>query len=263
MYVQGMFKQIQTLVTSSASSAAAAPADAASALFSQLAASEYRRQSMEPGAGGGVADLSDHDALRAEEEAEEIAKRSLVEATLLKEQEAGVAAVVAVAETQKKNLEDELEQAGATVEEKKVGHTGAPTPFGRITIYDTADDRLDSVYLLALKRRCTGDGITVCTIGTSAPRNTSNLFLLLELYLHQLAIISPILFPSLETLCEEPHRADPSRPSSAQQRAGVRQIPPGTELSRFCLSYIRLGEGYVGRVVFYYWAEEGTAFVLA
>lgn len=114
-----MFKQIQTLVTSSASSAAAAPVDAASALFSQLAASEYRRQSMELGAGG-VADLSDHDALRAEEEAEEMARRSLVEATLLKEQEAGVAAVVAVAETQKKNLEEELEQAGATVEEKKV-----------------------------------------------------------------------------------------------------------------------------------------------
>lgn len=119
MRVQGMFKQIQTLVTSSASPVAgtAAP-DAASALLTQLAASEYRRQSIE--LGGGVTDVSDRNALREEEEAEEMARRAQVEATLLKEQEAGVAAVVAVAETQKKNLEKELDQAGATVEEKKV-----------------------------------------------------------------------------------------------------------------------------------------------
>lgn len=111
-----MLKQIKTLVSSTASAAAADPAVAASTLYSQIAATEYRRQSMEQGLDA----LNESDALREEEEAEEMAKRSLVEATLLKEQEAGVAAVVAVAETQKKNLEEELDQAGATVEEKEV-----------------------------------------------------------------------------------------------------------------------------------------------
>lgn len=114
-----MLKEIRTLVSSSAASdAVTAPTAAASALFSQIAATEYRNQSVEFDDAA-----SDSNARLAEEEAEEAARRSKVEAKLLAEQEAGVAAVVAVAETQKRSLEDELEHAGATVEEKEVsGH---------------------------------------------------------------------------------------------------------------------------------------------
>lgn len=99
-----------------------APTTAASALFSQIAATEYRRHSVgfedeaivfdDGGAGG---------AGRAQEEAEEAAARkSKIEADLLSEQEAGVATVVAVAETAKKSLANELLQTGATDEEKEV-----------------------------------------------------------------------------------------------------------------------------------------------
>lgn len=58
-------------------------------------------------------------SLLADEAAEEEARRSEVEASLLAEQQVGVAAVSAVTESQKKNLEDELEHAGATAEEKQ------------------------------------------------------------------------------------------------------------------------------------------------
>lgn len=58
-------------------------------------------------------------SLLAEEEAEEEARRSMVEANLLAEQQLGVEAVSAVTESQKKSLEEELEHAGATEEEKQ------------------------------------------------------------------------------------------------------------------------------------------------
>lgn len=59
-------------------------------------------------------------SLLEEEEAEEEARRCEVETNLLAEQEAGVAAVSAVAEGQKKSLEEHLEHAGASPEEKQV-----------------------------------------------------------------------------------------------------------------------------------------------
>jgi len=58
-------------------------------------------------------------SLLAEEEAEEEARRSMVEANLLAEQQLGVEVVSAVTESQKKSLEEELEHAGATAEEKQ------------------------------------------------------------------------------------------------------------------------------------------------
>lgn len=117
--VQGMLKELRCLVSTSATSAAAAPSAAASALFSQIAATEYRRHSA-----GNDTEVRDSIARLVEEEAEEAVRRSEVEANLLAEQEAGVAAVVAVAETEKKGLEEELEHAGATIEEKEVNARG-------------------------------------------------------------------------------------------------------------------------------------------
>lgn len=62
-------------------------------------------------------------SLLEEEEAEEEARRSEVEANLLAEQQVGVAAVSAVTETEKRNLEKQLDHAGATEEEKQVCDT--------------------------------------------------------------------------------------------------------------------------------------------
>lgn len=58
-------------------------------------------------------------SLLAEEAAEEEARQSEVEASLLAEQQVGVAAVTAVTESQKRSLEKELSHAGATEEEKQ------------------------------------------------------------------------------------------------------------------------------------------------
>lgn len=58
-------------------------------------------------------------SLLAEEAAEEEARQSEVEASLLAEQQVGVAAVTAVTESQKRSLEKELDHAGATAEEKQ------------------------------------------------------------------------------------------------------------------------------------------------
>ncbi|CAM9214612.1 unnamed protein product, partial [Scytosiphon promiscuus] len=115
--LQGMLKEIRTLVTSSGSTSAAnaavvAPTRRASALFSQVAENEYRRHSIPYG------DAVDNSLLE-EEEAEEEARRCEVETNLLAEQEAGVATVSAVTEGQKKSLEAQLEHAGATAEEKQ------------------------------------------------------------------------------------------------------------------------------------------------
>ena len=167
-----MLKQIETRVCASLSSAATSttpdPADVARALNSRNAAIERRRQSLSQELGI----VNDRVGLGAKEKTEEMAKRSLVEASLVKAQavgasvvvavatilndqdavkmakhsvveatplkeqeakemvkhslaeaahllelEAGVAAVVAAAETRVKNLEQELSQARATENE--------------------------------------------------------------------------------------------------------------------------------------------------
>lgn len=108
-----MLKEIRTLVAHSAAPAAGPdPAAAANALFSEIAATEYRRHTMI------YDDDDDESASRiADIEAEEEMRHAEVGAKLLEEQEAGVAAAVAAAKTQQKSLEHELE--GVTVEEKK------------------------------------------------------------------------------------------------------------------------------------------------
>lgn len=180
-----MLKKIETRVCASLSSAATStapdPADVARALKSRNAAIERRRQSLSQELGirnerfvWGAKEKAEQMAKRSlveanlvkaqavgasvvvavstilneqeavkmathsleeatplkEQEAEEMAKRSLVEAAHLFELEAGVAAVVAAAETRIKNLEQELIQAGANAKAPKANAksaTGAAT----------------------------------------------------------------------------------------------------------------------------------------
>ena len=183
--LQGMLKKIETRVCASLSSAATSTApdqaDVARALKSRNAAIERRRQSLSQELGIG----NDRVVWEAKEEAEQMAKRSLVEANLVKAQaigasvvvpvstilneqeavkmathsleeatplkeqeaeemtkrslveaanllelEAGVAVVVAAAETRVKNLEQERSQAGANVNAPRANAksaTGAAT----------------------------------------------------------------------------------------------------------------------------------------
>eukprot|EP00752_Nemacystus_decipiens_P010330 g9202.t1 len=115
--LQGMLKEIRTLVSSTGSASAAnaavvVPTRRASALFEKVAENEYRRHSVQHG------DAADN-SLLAEEAAEEEARRSEVEASLMAEQQVGVAAVTAVTESEKRGLEEALDHAGATAEEKQ------------------------------------------------------------------------------------------------------------------------------------------------
>lgn len=71
-------------------------------------------------------------SLLAEEEAEEEARRSEVEATLLAEQQVGVAAVSAVTESQKRSLQEELKHTGATAEEKQARMRRYGLPYRRV-----------------------------------------------------------------------------------------------------------------------------------
>ncbi|CAB1110287.1 unnamed protein product [Ectocarpus sp. CCAP 1310/34] len=101
---EGMLKEIRTLVPSSGSASAAcaavvAPTRRASAPFSQVAENEYRPHSILPG--------------------DAVDTRSEIKANLLVEQEAGVVAVAVVADSQKKSLQEQLDNAGVTVEEKQ------------------------------------------------------------------------------------------------------------------------------------------------
>lgn len=138
---QGMLKEMRTIISSSAAAtttSAAAVADP-SALISQEAETEYRQHAIETNEDNAMEEMANF------EEVAENVRREEVEANLLAEQEAGVAAVVAAAETQKRSLEQELEQAGATVEEKQVGSGGAsevsssyPSKWGvRLYIYES------------------------------------------------------------------------------------------------------------------------------
>lgn len=116
---QGMLDEIRDLVSTSAaitsSTAATAPAAVASAMFSQIA-TEHRRQSRQAGYAKGGADVDD-----TREEVDDEAPDD-VETRLRAEQEVSVAAVSSSVEAQKRELEMELERAGATAEEKEVGH---------------------------------------------------------------------------------------------------------------------------------------------
>lgn len=112
-----MLAEIRSLVSTNAAvnsaAAATAPAAAASALFSHLA-SEHRRRSIED---GGAFDAA---GWMSTGEGGTGTSGENVESRLRAEQEVEVAAIATAAMAQKKNLETQLDQAGATVEEKEV-----------------------------------------------------------------------------------------------------------------------------------------------
>lgn len=129
-----MLTQMRTLISSSAAATAVTTAEAAvadpSAFISQDAEMEYRLHTIDTHQDNTGEEIDHFEKIA------EAVRREEVEANLMAEQEAGVAVVVAAAETQKRTLEQELEQAGATVEEKEVG-SGAVGGYSTLDIGNT------------------------------------------------------------------------------------------------------------------------------
>lgn len=116
---QGLLKEIHNLVSSSSTpTAVAGPTAAASEMFSKVAANEYRRHSM------GYDDDSAEGSAIGLSEVDEAIRTAEVQAKLMLEQEAGEAMAAEAAESEKKGLEQVLQQEGASAEEKEVTARG-------------------------------------------------------------------------------------------------------------------------------------------